>query len=107
MAKKQITLIVDDLTGEEAPDASTVSFAHDGVSYEIDLTPANAEKLSDALAPFIAAGRRVGGRARAARSSGSGSDAAKVREWAFGQGLEVPARGRIPSAIVEQYQAAH
>ena len=30
-----------------------------------------------------------------------------VREWAQQQGLQVSDRGRIPQAIVEQYQAAH
>ncbi|MFJ9374430.1 histone-like nucleoid-structuring protein Lsr2 [Streptomyces sp. NPDC101455] len=30
-----------------------------------------------------------------------------VRAWAAEQGIEVPARGKIPDAVVEQYQAAH
>lgn len=106
MAKKQITLIVDDLTGEEAGDARTITFALEGVTYEIDLTPTNAEALSEALAPYIAAGRRTGGRTRGARPSAT-SDASKIREWASVQGIAAPARGRIPLAVVEQYKAAH
>lgn len=30
-----------------------------------------------------------------------------VRAWATEQGIEVPARGKLPDAVVEQYQAAH
>ncbi|MFW8744713.1 histone-like nucleoid-structuring protein Lsr2 [Mesorhizobium japonicum] len=105
MAKKQITLIVDDLTGEEAENARTVGFAIDGVSYEIDLSPENAEKLSEAFAPYVSAGRRVGGRTRTSRSATS-SDTSRIREWAIAQGIEVPSRGRIPQPIVDQYQAA-
>lgn len=29
-----------------------------------------------------------------------------VRAWAAGQGIDVPARGKLPDAVVEQYQAA-
>lgn len=30
-----------------------------------------------------------------------------VREWATSEGLDVPARGRLPAAIVELYREAH
>ncbi len=58
MAKRVLHIRVDDL------DASTdgVATHHvglDGVTYEIDLTDANLAKLHDALAPFLAAGRRL------------------------------------------------
>jgi Lsr2 protein len=35
------------------------------------------------------------------------SGAAKVREWARGQDIDVPDRGRIPGPVLEQYEAAH
>jgi len=99
MAKKVTTTFVDDIDGSDA--AGTVTFSLDGVSYEIDLSDANKKALASALEPYIAAGRRVGGR----RSSGGGakSDAGAIRAWATEQGIEVPARGRIPAAVVEQY----
>ena len=114
MAKKTITILTDDLDGEELPAGSrSTRFALDGVEYEIDLSPANARALADALAPYIAAGRRVGG---AARSSGSrprarakGTDAerlAAIRAWAQGNGYTVGDRGRIKAEIVEAYEAA-
>ena len=33
-------------------------------------------------------------------------DLAQLREWAAKNKITVPSRGRIPAAIVEQYQAA-
>lgn len=30
-----------------------------------------------------------------------------VRAWAAEQGIDAPARGKLPDALVEQYQAAH
>lgn len=48
MAKRTITMLVDDLDGSKA--AETVSFAVDGVSYEIDVSEENAAKLRDDFA---------------------------------------------------------
>lgn len=105
MARKTTVELVDDLTGEVASD--TVQFGIDGVSYEIDLTDENAEKLRDALRVWVENSRRIGGRKRpggVGASRGTG-DAAKVREWARENGYEVPDRGRIPAEIREAYEA--
>jgi hypothetical protein len=66
MARSIAVVVTDDLDG--SPGAETVAFSLDGVSYEIDLGQPNRARLAGALAPFIAAGRRVrrGGRRRAA-----------------------------------------
>ena len=53
MAQKVQVLLVDDLDGGEADE--TVTFALDGKTYEIDLTTANADKLRDALEPYLRA----------------------------------------------------
>lgn len=37
----------------------TVRFALDGQSYEIDLSPADAAEMREALAPYVQAGRRL------------------------------------------------
>lgn len=34
-------------------------------------------------------------------------DAKVVRAWAAEQGIDVPARGKLPADLVERYQAAH
>src|SRR6266704_2514892 len=57
MARKVSVVTTADLDG--SPDAGTVSFGLDGVSYEIDLVPANKTRLADAVARYIAAGRKV------------------------------------------------
>ncbi|MFD1046748.1 histone-like nucleoid-structuring protein Lsr2 [Kibdelosporangium lantanae] len=51
MAQRVTVQMVDDLDGTAADDVSTVSFALDGVSYEIDLSEANAEdpRLPDSV----------------------------------------------------------
>ena len=51
MAQKVHVLLVDDLDGGDADE--TVPFGLDGVSYEIDLSAANAQKLRDALAAYV------------------------------------------------------
>ncbi|MFT4029327.1 MAG: Lsr2 family protein [Protaetiibacter sp.] len=115
MATKTITILTDDLDGGELPASSrSTRFAFEGVEYEIDLSPANARALADALAPYIAAGRRVGG-ARVASGSGprrraAGGDTerlAAIRSWAQGAGYTVGDRGRIKADIVAAYDAAH
>jgi len=108
MARTVLVVITDDLDG--SPGAGTVTFGLDGVSYEIDLAQPNRARLGDALAPFIAAGRRVsrGGRWRGAgRPAPPRVDRAAVRAWAREAGLAVSERGRISAEVMRQYQAAH
>ena len=107
MAQKIITLLEDDIDGGEATE--TVSFALDGANYEIDLSDKNAAKLRKALAPYLEQGRRVAAASRRSKrtSQATGTTASEIREWAAGQGLDVPARGRIPASVREAYDAAH
>jgi hypothetical protein len=114
VSQKIIYQLVDDLSGEAIAEGEgeTVRFAIDGVSYEIDVTKANAAKLRKAVAPYAEAGRRVvGTRAPQGRrrSAGPSSDRnlSEVREWARAQGLPVSTRGRIPAEILAEYDKAH
>jgi hypothetical protein len=111
MARKVLVRLVDDLDGLPSEGVATVTFSLDGVTYQIDLNEANASKLRDGLADFVAAGRRIGGRikrgsAAGGRSAGSG-DGPAIREWAREQGHELAERGRIPSHIVDAFHAAN
>lgn len=113
VAQKVMVQLVDDLDGTQADDISTVTFGLDGVSYEIDLTEANAGKLRDQLAEYIAHARRTGGRLKrgAASKPGYGATAGHeqaqaIREWARRNGHEVSSRGRIPTSLVEAFEAA-
>ncbi|MEY9962072.1 hypothetical protein ABIA33_000093 [Streptacidiphilus sp. MAP12-16] len=112
MAQKVQVLLVDDLEGGEADE--TVTFALDGVAYEIDLTHTNAGKLRELLAPYTDKGRKQSGRltggrgrGRAPRPVGGNPDTAKIRAWAKDQGLDVNDRGRVPSHVREAYEKAN
>ncbi len=112
MARKTVEKFYSDLSGTEIEGPSpTVAFVFDGVGYEVDLTPSERASFEDAVKPYIAIGRRVGARTRAASSGGSGSSggpsAKDVRAWAQEQGLDVPARGRVPASVLDAYSAAH
>lgn len=112
MAQKVQVLLVDDLDGGEA--SETVSFALDGSNYEIDLSGKNAEELRDAFAKYVGSARKSGratssSSRSSSRRSGGGTtsmdrdQAAAIRSWAKGKGLQVSDRGRIPATIIEQY----
>ncbi|WP_110208423.1 histone-like nucleoid-structuring protein Lsr2 [Nocardioides daejeonensis] len=107
MAQKVNIVLVDDIDGSEADE--TITFGLDGTSYEIDLNSANAEKLREALAPYVGHARKVGGGRRAGRraATSSGPSAADVRDWARSNGYEVSDRGRVPAEVREAYNAAH
>jgi hypothetical protein len=115
MAQKTIVQLIDDLDQGTADE--TVSFGLDGSSYEIDLSTANAAKLRDALAVYIANARRAG-RSGGSRPSGSGrrssgrgarSDREQlqaIRDWGRKNGWTVNARGRIPADLLDAYNSA-
>jgi Lsr2 len=114
MAQRVTVQLVDDLDGTAADDISTVSFALDGVSYEIDLTEANAEKLRSGLEEFVNSARRTGGRVKrgTAPAKRPGSPASReqtkaIRDWARQNGYELSDRGRIPATVIEAFETAH
>lgn len=112
MAKKVQVTLVDDVDGSNA--VETIEFALDGSSYEIDLSKANAAKLRDALATYVAHARKAGRSRPAARAGRPAPRAARsdheqvqaIREWARRNGHKVNDRGRIPAAVLEAYHAA-
>ncbi len=104
MAKTVSVVITDDLDG--SPGADSVTFSFDGQGYEMDLAPANRERMAQSLRPFIDAGRKISNR-KSARGSRSRTDLGAVRAWASAQGLNVAERGRISSEVMSKYEAAH
>lgn len=109
MAQRVQVMLIDDVDGSEG--AETVTFALDGVTYEIDLSEKNAGKMRGDLASWVGHGRRVSGRSSASRparkAAGGGADSSAVREWARSNGHEVSERGRISAAVMDAYNAAH
>ncbi len=116
MAEKVTVELVDDLDG--SPAEEKVRFALGGSQYEIDLSRENADKMRAALKPYIDAARPPGRAAQSVAratapakraSSGAaalGVDPKAVRVWADENGIDVPARGRIPKPVLDQYVSA-
>jgi hypothetical protein len=118
MAQVREVRLIDDLNGSEA--AETIDFSLDGRDYQVDLSEDNALKLRDSIAEFVAAARRA---PRGPRASGRGNtggnvnkgaptrrdreQTAAIRAWAQQNGRIVAERGRVPKAIVEEYEKAH
>ena len=110
MAQKVQVTLVDDIDGSIADE--TITFALDGVSYEIDLSDGHAKALRESFAEWVGHARRAGGRRAPARRgtsrpATSASDAGKIREWARENGFEVSERGRISAEIREAYEKAN
>jgi hypothetical protein len=107
VAQQVAISLVDDIDG--SPAKETVQFNLDNRGpYEIDLNGSNASRLRDALAPFVAAARRAGGRtqrpAPARQASGrSREETQEIREWLRANGWEVSDRGRIRSDQLSAY----
>ncbi|MEO8851748.1 MAG: Lsr2 family protein [Allobranchiibius sp.] len=109
MAQKVQVLLVDDINGAEA--AESVSFSLEGLSYEIDLTAANAKKLRDDFATWVGHARRSGGRKSSRRGAATTAlrrgDLSAVRVWARNNGHKVSDRGRISADVLAAYDKAN
>lgn len=115
--KRTIVRLIDDIDGSDAEE--TVPFALDGMGYSIDLSGPHAAKLRAALAPYMAAGVKVGaGRVtptvRRPGAPGNLHDEARnrtkeenrrIRAWAQSRGIEIADRGAIKFEIVTMYKA--
>lgn len=100
MERKRVVIeTVDDIDGET--EGRRVRFGLDQKIYEIDLCEKNEARLRKALAPFIECAKPVRAKAKKRR----GPDPRDVRAWAIENGVEVPATGRVPGAVVEAYLA--
>jgi hypothetical protein len=106
MAQRVQVILEDDYDGGSADE--TVAFSLDGAEYEIDLSSKNAASLRDALAPWTAHARKVGGRRRrGGKSSGASNSSSDIRAWAAANGFEVSSRGRVSAEVREAYDKAH
>ena len=114
MARRIITTLVSDLSGEpaDADAGETVEFAYRGTSYTIDLTSSEAAAFDQAMGPYLAHATKLTTRrpARQAapknRSSATSTDSQRIRTWARENGYEVSDRGRVKAEIAEAFQAA-
>lgn len=124
VAQKVQVLITCDLDEDETEAAETVTFGHNGATYELEMCQQHLEEFNNWIGEYIAAARRVGtsGRARravaaaptsrrrparASRATGAKGDLGAIRDWARANGYKVSDRGRISSAVREAYEAAN
>lgn len=122
MAKKVQTIVtvIDDFDDKPIDEglAETIDFTWEGTSYTIDLRPTNADKFRKDLEKWVAAATKVAGRRGRPKGSGSAArpatgsgrskeELANIRKWSASQGRELSPRGRIPSEVLDAYDAAH
>ena len=112
MAQKVTTTITDDIDavqGIETPASETITFSFAGKNYEIDLSKENATTMRENFGFYAEHAREVSGGHSAPRRPRQRNRAhsGDVRAWAQAQGITLSDRGRIPEAIVAQYEAAH
>lgn len=109
MASRVEVFLVDDVDGSAA--VETVTFALDGVSYEIDLNDSHAAELRAAVQRWVGHARRSGGRKHVGRAKSSSSlnpqQRADIRAWARAHGHTIGEKGRIAASIQEAYASAH
>lgn len=136
MAERIVRILVDDLDQTEIVDGSggSIKFALRDTAYTIDLNEANAAKLEEALAPFIAAATRTPGtddkrersatkkiqsrvtrrsprstrrtNARSSKRSTARASNTEIRAWAIENGHSVSSKGRISRSVVDAYNEA-
>lgn len=108
MAERTLVELVDDLDGGKAEE--TIRFAVDGKAFVIDLSKKNAMAMRKALDPYTKAARAAGG----TRSNGpkrvmnlrwSKAQYGQARAWALKKGKELPSRGRLSNALMEEWEA--
>lgn len=106
MAAKMAATLEDDLDG--GPADETLRFGLAGSEYEIDLSKKNARTFRKQVAPFVEHARKAGRgqRRRPARTPPAREHSGDIRAWAKAQGIAVSDRGRIPTSVAEQYDAA-
>ena len=104
MAKKTVITTSDDLDGS-TKEVSTYHFGWLGRDYEIDLGPKSFKAFDAAMAPYVTAGRIEARQATTRTKPGDREySIVELREWAAANGINVPSRGRIPQAVVEQFK---
>lgn len=110
MAKRVTVTLIDDLDGVARAD-ETVEFELDGISYAIDLSARNAERLRDELSIWVDHARRLHPQTPRGQQSGprrrTTMDRLRgkaIREWAQRNGRPVADHGRISTEIIDAYQ---
>lgn len=109
--KVKVTVVCDLPHDGEAEGTETVSFSFDGTPYEIDLCALHAKELREKFTQYTDHARRASGgasnRRRRSRSGPGRERSSEIRAWAKQRGHKVSERGRIPAAIIAEYESSH
>lgn len=127
VAERVSVELIDDLDGSPADEK--ILFGLEGSRWEIDLSKSNADKLREALQPFIEAGRpqqaaerrgpgrppggggKSDGPAKKRQSNYDAESAGAARTYfqenrdKLPDGLTLPSRGRTPQGIIDAWKA--
>ncbi|MGB3769522.1 MAG: Lsr2 family protein [Rhodococcus sp. (in: high G+C Gram-positive bacteria)] len=114
MAKQVVVQLVDDIDQTPLDDTGEhITFAVDGIRYEIDLSADNAAEFRRTVGYYVKYAAKVSSTAKSERGGAkpigrrSAEQTKAVREWAIDAGYNLSARGRIPSEVQRAYDAAH
>jgi hypothetical protein len=110
VAKQTVVQYIDDIDGKELKEAVTVQFGVDGKLYEFDTSAAHAKEFHKSLEKYVAASRRAGiakGRKNLVLGKRSKEQTQAIRDWARQNDYEISERGRIPTDVIEAFEAAH
>lgn len=112
MGKRVTVTRFDDL--EPELDATEhITFAWEGVNYEIDLSTKNAARFKKEMDTWIKAATRVAAPTRrrstsvTSRRETSGLPLGEIRQWAKEQGYNVADKGQVSAEIKRAWKAAH
>jgi hypothetical protein len=118
MAQTVRVLLTCDYDEKPTVAVETVTFGHNGVTYEADMCQVHLDEYNNWIGDYVAHSRKIsGGRTRhaATRKAGvspaqagrrGGDDLVAIREWGRANGFAVSDRGRISGSVRAAYEAA-
>ena len=110
MARKTKVITICDLHRGEVEATGTVEITINGERRTLDVCAEHLAEIRKSVRPWL--GRAASGTSKRARKTTKKSkprrnvDGAAIRAWAAKNGHDLPARGRIPAAVREAYEAA-
>jgi hypothetical protein len=111
VAQKVSVTFACDYDSREIPSGEhlTRAFSLDGRDYEIDLCEKHSQKFDETMKRFAEKARRVTGKVGRSkrRTTAHRRRSAEIRSWAKRSGMDISERGRIPSHVIQKYEANH
>jgi hypothetical protein len=117
MAERIYVQVVDDIDGKvlREGEGETIHFSVDGVSYEIDLSVKHAREFRKSMSPYTSSATRINGKRRGGKTSSHQEKPTRIdpfqskhiRQWANANGYSIGKKGRIPTNVLNAYNAAN